>query len=164
MTSSVELNKLVFTKVNIMADNDEEMDIDNIDEEPEVELLDRKDFLENFEEDSNPIAEMKWVFQALGAKDLIASDAPSAGAWFLLQSLKSDHTLLKSFYTTFCTKLMPNKSDMDKDDARSNDKRERLGLIERLLLEPDDDAPVLSITERRARELAVSTTDSQASI
>lgn len=141
-------------KVNIMADIDEEIDV----LEPEIELQERQEFLDSLSIERNPIDEMKWVFHALGAKDLLPSDAPSAGAWFLLQSLKQDNLLLKSFYTTFCTKLMPTKADLDKDDARTNDKRDRLGLIERLLLEPDDDANVLSNTERRARELAVSKT------
>ena len=149
-----------------MGDTESEMDIEEFDEDenaPEIELLDRKEFLEKFDADSNPIDDIKWVFQALGAKDLIPSDAPSTGAWFLLQSLKKDDLLLKSFYTTVCTRLVPTKAQMDREDARSNDKRERLELIERLLLEPFDDAPVLSAIEEQAvriqnrpRELEVS--------
>jgi len=122
---------------------------DELEEEP-IELLNREEFLEKCQDATDPIGDMKWVFQALGAADLIPSDAPSTGAWYLLQSLKRDNLMLKSFYTTFVTKLMPTKSDLEKEDARSNDRRERLGLIERLLLEPDDDAPVFSLDERKA--------------
>ena len=141
---------------------DEDFQYDEIDEEPEPEpiLLSRKAFLKSIKDDSNPIEDIRWVFHALGASDLGPKDAPSSGAWSLLQTLRNDDLALKSFYTQVYPKLLPTKAQMEKGDDRAEDGRKQFDLIEGLLREPVDNAPVLSGSERRARELAVSPTGS----
>lgn len=104
----------------------------------------------------NPLEDLRWVFQALGAEDLKAEDAPSPGAWALLTTLLDDENMLKNFYTTVYPKLLPPKSKMETEDDHAEDGRNIFGIIEGLLREPDDTAPVLSDTEERARKLAVS--------
>ena len=131
-----------------------------IDEDPELVLLSRQEFLKSIREDSNPLEDIRWVFHALGASDLGPEDAPSSGAWSLLQTLRNDDLALKSFYTQVYPKLLPTKAQMEKGDDRAEDGRKQFDLIEGLLREPVDNAPVLSGAERRARELAVSTTGS----
>jgi hypothetical protein len=86
-------------------------------------------------------------------------DAPSPGAWFIYATTKDNDLAKKSFITGPLTKLLPSKAEMEKNN-RAEDGRKQFDLIERLLREPTVDAPVLSGTERRARELAVSTTGS----
>jgi len=142
--------------------DDEEFLTDDVEDEPEVEieLLPREAFFKSVSEENNPIEDIRWVFHALGAKDLKPEDAPSSGAWYLLQTLKTDDLARKSFYTTVYPKLLPNKAQMEKND-RAEDGRKQFDLIERLLREPDVDAPVLSDVEKSAvkvgtRQLAIS--------
>ncbi|MBE3088303.1 MAG: hypothetical protein IMZ61_13945 [Planctomycetes bacterium] len=146
---------------------DKEFLIDEVEDEPEVEieLLPRDAFFKSVSAENNPIEDIRWVFHALGAKDLKPEDAPSSGAWYLLQTLKADDLALKSFYITVYPKLLPNKAQMEKND-RAEDGRKQFDLIERLLREPDVDAPVLSDVEKQAvevgtRQLAISKTDSK---
>ena len=124
--------------------------------EERFELCDRKDFVKGGKIDHNPMDDIKWVFHALGVADLKPKDAPSPGAWLMLCSLREDEIALKQFYTSVYPKLLPTKAQMEKGDPRAEDGRKQFVLIEQLLSEPDIDAPVLSDTERRARELAVS--------
>lgn len=138
---------------------DEELlqDVDTEDEKPEPERVEREKFLADFASAlHDPIGDLKWVFQALGAKDLKPADAPSSGAWALLTTLQNDELLLKGFYTTVFPKLLPSKAQIDKGEDRVDDGRKLFGLIEQLLREPPDDADLLSHSEKRARELAVS--------
>lgn len=134
-------------------------DIDEITLAPErapPAKMSRDDFNKSFNADAfDPIADIKWVFHALGAEGLKPEDAPSPGAWSLLCSLLDDEIALKSFYTNTLPRVLPNRSTLDKDGERADDGREHFLLIERLLREPNEPAPVLNSTERRARELAV---------
>jgi len=142
--------------------NEEISDADELEleEEPEEippERVSREHFLCTIETaNDSPLEDLRWVFHALGAKELKPEDAPSSGAWALLTTLQGDEHLLKNFYTTVYPKLLPAKSKMEQDDDHVDDGRGQFGLIERLLREPNDTSPVLSDTERRARELAVS--------
>lgn len=132
-------------------------DVDADGELPPPERVDREKFLVDFAGSlHDPIGDLKWVFQALGAKGLTPADAPSAGAWALLTTLQTDEVLLKGFYTTVFPKLLPSKAQIDKGEDRVDDGRKLFGIIEQLLREPPDDADLLSDTEKRARELAVS--------
>jgi len=54
-------------------------------------LVSREQFLENMAlELDDPIGDIKWVYQALGAEGLKPEDAPSPGAWGLYQELKDE--------------------------------------------------------------------------
>ena len=126
-------------------------------EEIPPERLSREKFLETIgTANDEPLEDLRWVFQALGAKDLKPEDAPSPGAWAMLTTLQNDELMLKNFYATVYPKLLPPKSQMDQDDDHADDGRGQFRIIEGLLREPDDLAPVLSDTEVRARKLAVS--------
>jgi hypothetical protein len=140
--------------------DDEDFDVEGYIPEPEPdppELVSRETFLAGIDADNNPIADLKWVFHALGAEGLKPEDAPSPGAWLLLYNLKNDPLLLKAFYSTVYPKLLPSRAEMAKGVDRANDDREHLDLVERLLKESRDLAPVLSRAERSARQLAIPT-------
>lgn len=143
-----------------MDEKDSNEDALGIEDEPEEiapERVSRQKFLDTIATaNDDPLEDLRWVFQALGAKDLTPEDAPSPGAWALLTDLQGDELARKSFYTTVYPKLLPPKSQMDQDDDHADDGRGQFRIIEGLLREPDDAAPVLSDTEERARKLALS--------
>lgn len=123
--------------------------------EPEIEpteLMTREQFLEYNQLEHDIKADLRWAFQALGAKDLKPEDAPSPGAWFIYAATKDNDLARKSFITGPLTKLLPTKAQQEKSD-RATDGRKSFDLIERLLREPDVDAPVLSDVEKRAVEI-----------
>ena len=128
-----------------------------IEDEPEVitEMLSREQFLAYAGMDHDIKADLMWAYQALGANDLKPEDAPSPGAWFIYATTKDNDLSKKAFISGPVTKLLPSKAQMEKND-RAEDGRKIFSLIEGLLAEPLDDAPVLSRSERAARELAVS--------
>lgn len=144
--------------------HDEKTPEANEDALPEFERVQRDNFLAGLGE-HDPKGDIRWVFQALGSDGLKPEDAPSAGAWAYFCQLKEDQMMRKDFYRTVAPKLLPSKSQLDKGDDRVDDGRKLFGIIERLLREPDDDAPVLSDVEKRAvkngtRQLALSATGS----
>ena len=142
--------------------DDEEKFVVEPETEPEIdptELMTREQFLEYDQVDHDIKADLLWAYQALGAKDLKPEDAPSPGAWFVYAAIKDNDLAQKSFITQTITKLLPTKAQMEKDD-RAEDGRKIFNLIERILRESSNDAPVLSDTERRARQLALSPTGS----
>lgn len=146
-----------------METEDELLVDEDLEDSKEVlpEKVSRDRFLECIDSaDNDPLGDLKWVFHALGAEGLEPKDAPSPGAWSLLTSLQSDDLMLKTFYTSVYPRLLPNKSQIPEGDDRVDDERRHFRLIERLLQEPDDTAPVLSSTEKSARELALSGTNS----
>jgi len=132
------------------------------DEETEAEIpfdaICRQKFLTQEEGDDSfdPVRDIKWVFMALGVSGLKQSDAPSTGAWRLLHEVDSDPAFLKSFYNGPLGKLLTEHVKKEKDSDRVDDEREEFRLIDRLLREPDDLAPILSDLEKRARKLALS--------
>ena len=140
--------------------DDEENFVVEPETEPELdptELMTREQFLEYDQLKHDIKADLRWAYMALGANDLKPEDAPSPGAWFIYAATKDDNLAKKSFITGPLTKLLPTKAQMEKDD-RAEDGRKQFDLIERLLRESSTDAPVLSGTERRARQLALSAT------
>ena len=123
--------------------------------EPDIEpteLMTREQFLRYNQLEHDIKADLRWAFQALGAKDLKPEDAPSPGAWFIYAATKDIDLARKSFITGPLTKLLPTKAQQEKSD-RATDGRKSFDLIERLLREPDVDAPVLSDVEKRAVEI-----------
>lgn len=139
-----------------MVELEDEFVVDDIEQRPVIPLLSREDFLKTAIEDHDAIRDIRWAFHALGVEGLEPTDAPSPGAWHLYQSLKDDEVLQKSFYSTVYPKLLPSKAQMERGTDRAEDGRKLFGLIDDLLREPSDIAPVLSGAERRARELAIS--------
>jgi hypothetical protein len=136
-------------------DVDDELLDDEVEQIEPTELLTREQFLSYENLQSNIKADIMWAYQALGAEGLKPEDAPSPGAWFIYATAKDSDLARKSFMTGPLTKLLPTKAQMEKED-RAEDGRKHFGIIEKLLRERDDAAPVLSDTEKRARELALS--------
>lgn len=145
---------------------DEENFVVGPETEPEIEpteLLTREQFLKyKGLEHHNIKSDLTWAYHALGVEGLNPEDAPSPGAWFIYAAIKDDDLARKSFIMGPLTKLLPSKSEMEKND-RAEDGRKCFDLIERLLREPDEDAAVLSDVEKRAvkdgtRQLALSET------
>jgi len=142
---------------------DEEFLIDDVEDEPEIaptELMTREQFLTYNGLEHDIKADLMWAYKALGADGLTPEDAPSPGAWFIYATTKDNDLAKKSFITGPLTKLLPSKAQMEKND-RAEDGRKQFDLIERLLREPDVDAPVLSDVEKSAikvgtRQLAIS--------
>lgn len=112
----------------------------------------------------DPVRDIKWVFMALGVSGLKQSDAPSTGAWRLLHQADQDPAFLKAFYAGSFAKLLATQVQSEKDTDRVDDEREEFRLIDRLLREPDDLAPVLNDLEERARKLALSRSDSPSGV
>jgi hypothetical protein len=130
--------------------DDEDFDIDAL-AEPEVltEMLSRDEFLAYTELEHDIKRDLLWAYQALGAKDLKPEDAPSPGAWFIYATTHDNDLSKKAFITGPLTKLLPSKRQQEKDD-RAEDGRKQFDVIEKLLRERPDDAPVLSTLEKRA--------------
>jgi hypothetical protein len=129
---------------------------DDLEPEPELtKLMSREQFLKYAELEHDIKSDLLWTYQALGAESLRPEDAPSPGAWFLYAATRDNDLSKKAFITGPVTKLLPSKAQMEIDD-RADDGRKIFNLIDDLLREPSEPASVLSSTERRARQLAVS--------
>lgn len=141
-----------------MIDEDENiMEEEPIGEEaiPPFDAVCRAKFLSQEKtSDFDSVRDTKWVFNALGVSGLRATDAPSTGAWRMLHVLDNDLALLKGFYAGPFAKLLANQVQKEKESDRVDDDRTEFGLIDRLLREPDDLAPILNDLEERAKELA----------
>lgn len=70
-----------------------------------------------------------WVFEALGRKNIMPRDAPSAGAWSLYEAADRDRPW---FYQTYHAKTLPSKAQVEAESAFKDDGRELIGIIEKL--------------------------------
>lgn len=75
------------------------------------------------------VAEIEWVYNCLDAQVSI-EDAPSAGAWTLLQHVRSGPFERQKFYDQFATKLIPPKNKLDQDGRHEDDGREQLKILD----------------------------------
>ena len=81
---------------------------------------------------ASPRKVVEWVFDNLLVDSLKPDDAPSPGAWALLQDLKQYPDLRKEFYRSIWSKLLPTKTELDAAEKFSDDGREQIKLIERV--------------------------------
>lgn len=81
---------------------------------------------------ASPRKVVEWVFDNLLVDGLKPDDAPSPGAWALLQDLKKYPDLRKEFYRSIWSKLLPTKTELDAAEKFSDDGREQIKLIERV--------------------------------
>ena len=138
-------------------ENDDIIGDEEAEESRPFNPISRKRFLKEREAETfDPIGDIKWVYHALGVDGLRPTDAPSAGAWRLLHECQDDLAVLKAFYAGSFAKLLATQVQTEKESSRVDDEREEFGLIDRLLREPDDLAPILNDVEGRARKLAIS--------
>ncbi len=88
-----------------------------------------------------------WIYDNLGNKQTKSHDAPSTGAWNLLQECKTDAGLRRDFFRQVLTKLLPTRSELGIISRYGDDGREHLEFLERIrdLGEADADGgePVL---------------------
>lgn len=73
-------------------------------------------------------AKIAWVLDNLDVKVEI-DDAPSAGAWSLLQHARLNQYNRAEFLRNFATKLIPPKSKLDQDGRHEDDGREQLRVL-----------------------------------
>jgi hypothetical protein len=78
-------------------------------------------------------AVIQWVFDNIGIEDLSPKDAPSSGAWFLLQEVRSFPELRREFYKTIFPKILPTKSQLEEMlEKFADDGRKQFGIIDTL--------------------------------
>lgn len=64
---------------------------------------------------------VEWVFTALGRAEVKKLDAPDPGAWALLEWVKESSANRASFYSTFASKLLPTRTQIDVEGKREDD-------------------------------------------
>jgi hypothetical protein len=64
---------------------------------------------------------VEWVFAALGRQGVKKSDAPDPGAWALLQWVGEGAANRGNFYSTFASKLLPTRTQIDVEGQREDD-------------------------------------------
>jgi len=140
--------------------DEEGFEVDDVEEQPEVsDMLTREQFLHYNSLEHDIKRDLMWAYHALGTKDLRPEDAekagcPSPGAWFIYATTVDNDLAKKSFISGPLTKLLASQKEEDQGD-RAEDSRKHLDLLERLIRERNDSAPVLSRTEDSARKLAL---------
>lgn len=72
---------------------------------------------------------VNWVFDHIDVADVEPSDAPSAGAWSLLQRVRKHPDLLKEFYRTIWAKMLPTRSEIEATEKFEDDGRQQLHVI-----------------------------------
>lgn len=70
-----------------------------------------------------------WVFDVVGTKNVARKRAPSAGAWNLYKWARLKGNRAK-FYSTFASKLLPSKRQVDQEDERKDDGRKLIKTID----------------------------------
>lgn len=74
-----------------------------------------------------------WVFDHMDIKGVSAGDAPSAGAWSLLQQCRRSGTMREAFYLTIWPKLLPTRGTVDAEDERRRGGGKALEHVERVM-------------------------------
>ena len=64
---------------------------------------------------------IEWVANTWKIDDMRPSEAPSSGAWFLRENMRSDEAFAREFYRNIYTKLLPTKQQMQELQDRSRD-------------------------------------------
>lgn len=75
---------------------------------------------------------VEWVFDAMG-EHVEPGDAPSPGAWALLDWAKKTAANKRDFYTTFASKLIPSRSTLEVEERRRDDGEDCTRTIDYLL-------------------------------
>ena len=65
-----------------------------------------------------------WVFDHVAVTDVQPEDAPSSGAWSLLDFVRTSPSNLASFYTSFVAKLITGTKEDERDKAIRDDHRD----------------------------------------
>jgi hypothetical protein len=108
-------------------------------ETPDDGLLDLTDELRQmFNEKPEPAERevIKWLFDNLAIRKVELKDAPSIGAWGLLNTLQKNDKLREKFYTEVWTKLLPSKAQIDAENKFTDDNRTLFEVLTKLEQEP----------------------------
>jgi len=82
-------------------------------------------------------AVVQWCFDHIDIEDAKPEDAPSSGAWSLLQRVRMHPDLLKEFYRTIWAKMLPTRSEIEAREKFEDDGRQQLHLIDQIEAERD---------------------------
>ena len=74
---------------------------------------------------------LRWIFENMQVEGVKPEDAPSAGAWALLEELRKDNEQRRDFYKSLWPKLL-TKEDIEKSGKLQDDGRDVIELIKRL--------------------------------
>ncbi len=80
---------------------------------------------------------VQWVFDSIDIEDCKPEDAPSAGAWSFLQRVRTYPDLLKEFYRSIWSRMLPNKSEIEALEKFEDDGRDQIHLIDQILRAKD---------------------------
>ena len=75
---------------------------------------------------------VQWVFDNMHNRGVKQKDAPTLGAWGLLQECREDGTTRRNFYMSVWPKLLPSRSELDKEGQFEDDNRDLEGHLEEL--------------------------------
>ncbi|MCX5637098.1 MAG: hypothetical protein NTX52_05320 [Planctomycetota bacterium] len=75
---------------------------------------------------------VEWVFDYIDVEDVTPDMAPSPGAWSFLQRVRKYPDLLKEFYRSIWSKMLPTKSEIESSRKFEDDGREQIKLIDRV--------------------------------
>lgn len=75
---------------------------------------------------------VEWVFDHIDVEDVTPEMAPSPGAWSFLQRIRKYPDLLKEFYRSIWSKMLPTKSEIESSRKFEDDGREQINLIDRV--------------------------------
>lgn len=95
-----------------------------------IELLDADQFTKKKNVSENE--KLRWVLENMQIDGLIPADAPTPGAWFMLQAYRSSPLQQKEFYRTMFPKLM-SKEDAEKSGKLQDTGKDTRDLIDKLL-------------------------------
>ena len=75
---------------------------------------------------------VEWVFDHIDVEDVTPEMAPSPGAWSFLQRVRKHPDLLKEFYRSIWSKMLPTKSEIESSRKFEDDGREQIKLIDKV--------------------------------
>jgi len=93
---------------------------------------------------------VEWIFDHIDVVDVTPDMAPSPGAWSLLMRLRTSAELLREFYRTVWTKLLPSRTQIESEERFRDDGREIFELITRNLVALEE--PVLQDGSEESQE------------
>jgi len=62
-----------------------------------------------------------WVFDHWKLEDVTERDAPSSGAWFLVEQMRHSQAFVNEFYRSIWPKLLPTRTQLDELAAKNKD-------------------------------------------
>lgn len=88
--------------------------------QPEVQYVESGVFSEKAE--SSIRDDVQWVYDNLDVREPAVEDCPSAGAWALLNWVRSNRMYNQTeFYKSFVARLLPTRSDLVREEAHEDD-------------------------------------------